>query len=227
MSTNPSGAPRALLVALAALCAPALPARAVDPGPVVFSELMWAGSAASSADEWIELYNRSGEPVDLSGWAIARVDGEEEVVMLLIEAGVAPAGGVFLIANYGPDDTRSLLASAPQLVDAAVSLPNSRLQLRLYDGPPQTARLVDEADDGTGAPFGGQGGDARAAMVRIAFDAPGSEASSWTTAEEASGWDPGATELGTPGLVPGRLQSGADGATQVLAVSWAGLKGRR
>ena len=62
----------------------------------------------------------------------------------------------FLIANYAPDDERSRLAGTAQLVDAAVSLPNTKLQLRLYDGDPEaSAQLVDMADDGKGAPLAG------------------------------------------------------------------------
>lgn len=216
---------RCVILAAPWLLAPA--ADAADPGAIVFNELMWAGSAASSADEWIELYNRSAQPVDLAGWTIARVDGEEEEAMLVVGEGSVRPGGVFLIANYSHEDSRSLLASAPQVVDAAVSLPNSRLHLRLYDGPPGSARLVDEADDGTGSPFGGQGGDARASMVRLAVDGPGGAAASWGTAAEAAGWDPGASEMGTPGLASTSLPSGSDGATLVSPVSWASLKGGR
>ena len=43
-----------------------------EPGSVVVSELMWSGSSASSSDEWIELFNRGSEPVDLKGWTITR-----------------------------------------------------------------------------------------------------------------------------------------------------------
>ena len=42
--------------------APPPAVEAQDPGPVVFSERMWMGSEASSADEWIELYNRPSLP---------------------------------------------------------------------------------------------------------------------------------------------------------------------
>jgi hypothetical protein len=84
---------------------------------------MWSGSSASSADEWIELYNRGLEPVDLSGWTITRGDAEDEQVMILIPVAVIMPGEVFLIANYKADDDRSRLAWIPDLVDAAVSLP--------------------------------------------------------------------------------------------------------
>ena len=34
-------------------------------GCVVINEVAWAGTVASSADEWIELYNNTSSPVDL------------------------------------------------------------------------------------------------------------------------------------------------------------------
>ena len=36
-------------------------------------ELMWSGSSGSSADEWIEFYNRSSATIDLSGWTLTRL----------------------------------------------------------------------------------------------------------------------------------------------------------
>ena len=42
-------------------------AQAAPPREVVFSEIMWMGSSSSSADEWIELYNRSDDEIDLAG----------------------------------------------------------------------------------------------------------------------------------------------------------------
>lgn len=217
-----------LLGALAALSAASSPARAqTPPGAVIFSELMWSGSSASSADEWIELYNRGLEPVDLSGWTITRGDAEDEQVMIVIPAAVIMPGEVFLIANYKADDDRSRLARIPDLVDAAVSLPNSRLRLRLYDSDPAAGRLIDEADDGSGAPFAGLGGDDKASMVRVSPDMSGALRDAWSTAQEASGWDPGATELGTPGTFPGQFRPDADSATQVKAASWGRLKTAR
>lgn len=217
-----------LLGAVAALSAASLPARAqTPPGAVIFSELMWSGSSASSADEWIELYNRGLEPVDLSGWTITRGDAEDEQVMILIPVAVIMPGEVFLIANYKADDDRSRLAWIPDLVDAAVSLPNSRLRLRLYDSDPATGRVIDEADDGSGAPFAGVGGDDKASMVRVSLDMSGTLRDAWSTAQESSGWDPGAAELGTPGTIPGQFQPNAESATQVRAASWGRLKTAR
>jgi hypothetical protein len=200
---------------------------ATPPGSIVFSEIMWMGSPASSADEWIELFNRSQEPVDLSGWTITRQLEDREVVMLRIEQGTLAPGAVFLIANYPPEDERSALAVQPQLVNTALSLPNTKLQLRLYDGDPEAgAHLVDVADDGTGAPLAGDA-QGKKSMVRVLLDTDGTLPISWATAEDQSGWDDGVAAKGTPGqlTVPPPIADSL--STTISPATWAGLKPSR
>ncbi len=203
---------------------------AAQPNRVVISELMWSGSTASTADEWVELYNPSDSTVDLAGWTLTYRSGAEDKVMFVLDAGVVPAGQTFLIANYAANHKNSLLAVDPQRVDAAVSLPNTKLLLQLYDGDPQAGgQLIDVADDGRGAPFAGDSAS-KSSMVRIAFDQPGDQSESWATATEQSGWDAGARELGTPGSIPVRLLPEGEEApepvveTNVLPMSWALVK---
>ena len=194
------------------------------PGCVVFSELMWMGSAASSADEWIELYNPHRKAFELEGWVITRRDKNgDEIVMLELGRGLLGPGETYLIANYGPAATRSQLAVDPDLITKAVTLPNSKLQLRLYDGTPELGgQLLDTADDGRGAPFAGDR-KKKAAMVRVDFAVDGFHKEAWETAREASGWDAVAGEKGTPGRIPPRLLAGPE-RTAVTAASWSQLK---
>ncbi len=203
---------------------------AAQPGPVVISELMWSGSTASTADEWIELYNTSAAAIDLAGWTLTYRSGDEDKVMFVLDAAAIPAGQAFLIANYAADHKSSLLAVEPQRVDAAVSLPNTKLFLQLYDGDPQAGgQLIDVADDGRGAPFAGDAAS-KSAMVRIAFDQPGDQPESWATATEQSGWDVGASERGTPGSIPAYLLPEGGEApepvmgTNILPMPWALVK---
>jgi hypothetical protein len=204
-------------------------AQAAEPGDVVFSELMWMGSSGSTSDEWIELYNRGDASIDLSGWTIARLTGDEVRSMLVIPEGRIPANETFLISNYPADDERSRLQSLPQLVDTALSLPNSKLQLFLYNGAPPSAQLIDVADDGKGAPMGGDN-DLKRSMVRMHIDRDGSIRESWATADQSSGWDPDSTERGTPGIALNLLKEAiieeGNTTTQVAATAWAGVKFR-
>jgi hypothetical protein len=190
-------------------------------GEVIFSEVMWMGSFASYADEWIELRNMTDRPIDLAYWSISRlVDGEEEP-MLAIEQGVMPPGGLFLIANFAPQDERSHLAVTSDLVTTAVSLANQRLQLKLY-GPPWSsfAGPIDVADDGVGAPAAGDN-TTKCSMVRKLPVQDGALPSSWYTATTRSGWEPGTTELGTPGADNER------GDAPVQIESWGQIKAVR
>ena len=41
---------------------------------VVINEIAWMGTAASSNDEWIELYNTDTVPVELDGWLLMATD---------------------------------------------------------------------------------------------------------------------------------------------------------
>lgn len=84
----------------------------------------------------------------------------------------------------------------------AVLLANTQLQIKLYDGPFDSGgALIDTAGDG-GTPAAGENpavGLGRKSMVRNDPPEDGTLASSWHTVDRSFGWDPGATELGTPG----------------------------
>ncbi len=74
--------------------------------PVVISEIQTAGGGASAdSDEFIELYNRTPEPVDLSSWSIQYKDGaaaslsSESPASKLNLSGTIPGHSFFLIAN--------------------------------------------------------------------------------------------------------------------------------
>lgn len=174
---------------------------AASTGDVVFNELMWMGSTASTADEWIELRNMTDVALDLSGWTVTRLSSGEETPMLVIDEGTIPAAGVFLISNYGPDSERSTLAAMPDLIATAVSLSNTKLQLKLYDGMPEEgAATIDIADDGVGAPAAGNK-DKKCSMARKDPPGEGTAPSNWFTTIAASGWEEGAGEQGTPGTL--------------------------
>ena len=43
---------------------------AASAGDVVINEIAWMGTEASSGHEWIELYNTTGNDIDLTNWCI-------------------------------------------------------------------------------------------------------------------------------------------------------------
>jgi len=74
--------------------------------PVVINEIAWAGTAASFADEWIELYNPTSYEIDLSGWVLYAKD---LVPYINLEDSIS-AGGYYLIERRD-DDTVSDIAA--------------------------------------------------------------------------------------------------------------------
>ena len=166
---------------------------AVVPGEVVINEVMWMGSTASSADEWIELRNTTDSEIVLSGWMLEKAATGGDTLMIP-DGMVIPARGYFLIANYAPSSEKSLLSATPDWVTTALSLANSKLQIVLKD---VGENVIDVADDAMGDPAAGNK-DEKCSMVRNDPAGDGTLAGSWHTATEASGWKEEATEKGTP-----------------------------
>ncbi len=191
-----------LLISLVSLGLPFGGRTQADGPTVVINELMWMGSSASSADEWIELRNLSDQAVDLSGWQLTRKSSGVEVAMLTIPTGKSiPASGYFLISNFAATNSSSVLNTPPDVVDTAVSLVNSALQVKLYDA---SHNLIDTADDGVGNPLAGELDTTAkhyAAMERNPNPGDGTLALNWHTASRGIGFDDTKTELGTPGSV--------------------------
>lgn len=172
---------------------------------VVINELMWMGSTASIADEWIELRNMTGAPIDLSNWDITKNTGTEGL-MLTIPSGILPANGYFLIANSAKDyeyaGGECKLNVDPDVVDASVSLSNDHLQIKIYDGPWDGGGtlLIDTAGDGEDPAYFGGDKTNKYSMERIDPPGDGTVATNWYTATAGVRWDEGATERGTPGF---------------------------
>ena len=151
--------------------------------------------------------------------------------MFIFDTASIASGQTFLIANYTVDHEKFRVATEPQFVSISISLPNSKLLLQLYDNTPTNGGpLVDSVDDGRGAPFAGST-TPKQAMVRIAFDQPGDQSTSWATATMQSGWDANATQIGTPGSIPSYFlidkedvkQTGIN--TLIEPRNWGSLKG--
>ena len=81
--------------------------------PIVINEVAWAGTAASSSDEWIELYNRSSKSANLANWVLRAEDGVPYINL----SGTISAGGYYLIERT--DD------NAVSDIDADIFLPFS------------------------------------------------------------------------------------------------------
>jgi len=71
--------------------------------PIVINEVAWAGTATSSSDEWVELYNKSNKDIDLSQWVFMAEDGVPYIPL----SSTISAGGYYLIERSIDDNTIS------------------------------------------------------------------------------------------------------------------------
>lgn len=159
---------------------------AATPGDVVINEVAWAGSNDSANDEWIELYNRSNQTVDLAGWVIED-DGAPSYQL----AGNISAHGYFLIEkneNAVSNVTADLLAS--------ISLANSGDSLVLKD---LAGGVIDILNGSGGAWYAGNA-TTKATVEKIDPDETADVATNWATAKVGNGAKSslGSAIIGTP-----------------------------
>ena len=161
------------------------------PSAVVISEIAWMGTAASTADEWIELRNLSEETIDLAGW---RLEAEDGTPSIDLEGKIA--SNSFYLLERTDDETISDLTA--DLLYTGL-LENGGETLRLIDA---AGRIVDEVSSVTGW-FAGTGSPDYATMERINPELDGLR-SNWEThtGEPCVGLDAGGHPIhGTPGAV--------------------------
>jgi len=138
---------------------------------VIISEVAWAGTQAGSSDEWIELFNPTDAPVDLTGWTLAL--GARGLPLGEAADPVLPPGGFFLLERTD-DET---VADVPADLVYTGALSNTGVTLRLLDADGEAVDMID-ADGEIGWPAGttGSGAPAYATMERV--DPSGSSAAS-------------------------------------------------
>jgi len=143
-----------------------------DSPEVVINEVAWGGTAANPADEWIELFNNSSQPVDLTGWTLTSDDGSPNITL----QGTIPPGGYFLLERT--DDNTISDIPADQIYTGALKNSGERLTLRDASGT-----VVDTANgDGGNWPAGtaSSGAPPYASMERRDPQAPDCDAN-WGT----------------------------------------------
>jgi hypothetical protein len=163
-------------------------------GDVVINEIMWMGSSASIADEWVELRNTTSNSIDMTGWIL---EGAASTA-ITIPSGIIPANGFFLISNYSETSSSSILNVSSDLVTTAIQLDNTGLQISLKN---PSNSIIDTADDGSGVPFAGSNGTPKKSMERNSVPGNGTQASNWHTASSQVNLDPTASESATPKAV--------------------------
>lgn len=170
-------------------------AKAAEPVySVLISEIAWAGSSVSTADEWLELANVSDYEVDISGWHIQGA-GASEKDLVIPDGTLLLPQATYLIANYPSGDTHSNLTTEAQTVTTTISLSNSTLAIRLLD---KQHNLVDEAGNGS-APPAGYSQEVKASMARVLPAYPGTAIEAWKTSDVTINLNN--ADLGSPGYI--------------------------
>lgn len=126
---------------------------------VVINEIAWSGTATSTADEWIELYNITNNPIDLTGWQLISSDGTPEATL----SGGIPANGYFLLERT--DDTTISDVTADATYSGALNDTGETLTLK-----DDTGDIIDTANvngDTWPGGTGGTGTPPRASMERV------------------------------------------------------------
>jgi len=154
------------------------------PQYLLINEIAWAGTVASSSDEWIELFNPNAFPVDLAGWSLSD-DGDLTVIL----AGIIAPYSYFLLERT--DDNAISNITADLIYSGNLNNIGELLELRDPSGA-----MIDSADGSGGWPAGTR--STHASMERLGgTDIPGN----WTSynGRGGSGLNAhGGPVLGTP-----------------------------
>jgi len=152
----------------------------------IIGEINWAGSSYSSADEWLELWNNSDEPINLNGYKLLGVASTD---LIFTDMHTIPPRGTFLISNYVDNDPKCAIATTTQLVTTSISLSNSNLKIQLFS---PNGTLIDSIGDGS-TPQAGSSLPTKTSMIR-------QENGDWISAATSKNLDPEITDLATPGI---------------------------
>jgi hypothetical protein len=146
---------------------------AATPAPALFiviNEVAWGGTAAGTADEWIELYNPNSVSVNLAGWTLASdTDGTPTIILL----GSVPAGGYYLLERT--DDSTVSDIAADQIYVGDLGNGGEALTLRDPGG-----NMIDTTNGDGGAWPAGNGSPGFYSMERVSAASPDAD-SNWVS----------------------------------------------
>ncbi len=144
---------------------------------IVINEIMCDPPSGQKGDEFIELYNRSGAVVNLTGWKIrGGIDYD-------FTAGASiPAGGYLVVAGK-KSTIQAHYPAATVVGDWSGSLGNEGDLIRLVDG---FGNLADEVDYKVGGDWPTLAGGLGSSMELINPDMDNSRASAWRASDEGN-----------------------------------------
>ena len=141
-----------------------------SPGDILINELAWAGTLASSYDEYIELINKTKKDFYLNNWIIENAAGTNSNLLF---SGLIKKGGFFLIANYSGESGKSSITVDPDCIAPKISLSNSTFGPFILKNSNGT--VMDTVGDGGSYTAGKNTSSVKASMARYT----GSNESEW------------------------------------------------
>jgi hypothetical protein len=156
------------------------------------------GTASSTTDEWIELFNTTDSSIDMSGWEIRSTDGAPVVAL----SGTIVPKGYYLIERTDDTTVSDIVADliAPFSGNGGSGLSNTGEKLELYRG----TEKIDETPDIVSGWVAGENStavDGRRTMERISPTSHGVDVANWgtNTGVIKNGTDKGGNAIwGTP-----------------------------
>lgn len=171
---------------------------------IILGEIAWAGSSRSTADEWIEIWNLSDQPVSLTNWSLIGAADNDKKIFFPTEASI-PAHGTYLISNYANNDSKSVLGITPDVVTTTIALSNSTLHLALQDA---SGNIIDDSGTST-APAAGSSLPIKISMVR------NPNTGQWQNATTSINLISEVADLATPGFCDGCAEESAPSTAAV------------
>lgn len=143
---------------------------------VVINEIAWMGTASNrSSDEWIELYNNTGQDIDLSGWNLT-ISGKE--INWDNTSSTIQANAYYLLERTNDNTVSDITADS--IYKGGMKNSGENLVLSNNNG-----EIIDQVDNSEGW-FAGERDDFYRTMERINANSPGSWQSNWQTSESFS-----------------------------------------
>jgi len=112
---------------------------------VIINEVAWMGGTVSANDEWIELKNISGAPINLIGWQL--VDKGKQIKIIFSNGELFSVNGFYLLERSNDESVPNILADL--IYTGALS--DSDEVLYLFD---EACQLEDEAEASPNWPAG-------------------------------------------------------------------------
>lgn len=132
------------------LSTPPKSARAASPGDVVINELMYHPASDDNDDEFLELYNTTGSPIDLGDWCFT--DGITLVTSnpndsSCFESGTTIAANGYLLVSPNPTQTNATYGETAGASYAGSALSNGGENIELVDDSATVIDIVDYLDE--------------------------------------------------------------------------------